>query len=343
LKKDVVRPRVEGRVRRRDFIKVVAGSAAGWPIVASAQQSERVRRVVMLLGFDEADLEAQSRAKEFRLGMRDLGWINGRNIQIEIRFAGSNPALIKEHVTQTVQLAPDVIVANSIPVMAALKPATSTIPIVFANVSNPVGQGFISNLARPGGNITGFSFIEPDIIGKWISLLRDVKPDLSRVALMFNPDTAPQYRAYLQSFKAQPLQNLVEIEAVHVRSVGEIEMAVAKLGHVPVGGLIAAADIFIVSARETVLKSADRHRVPVISPYRQFVVEGSLMSYGPDTGDVVRRSSEYVDRILKGAAPGDLPAQSPIKFKLAINLKTAKELGLSIRDSFLELADDVIE
>ena len=151
-------------MRRRDFIKVVAGSAAGWPIVASAQQSERVRRVVMLLGFDEADLEAQSRAKEFRLGMRDLGWINGRNIQIEIRFAGSNPALIKEHVTQTVQLAPDVIVANSIPVMAALKPATSTIPIVFANVSNPVGQGFISNLARPGGNITGFHSSSPTLL-----------------------------------------------------------------------------------------------------------------------------------------------------------------------------------
>src|SRR5262245_6545335 len=297
----------------------------------------------MLLGFDEADLEAQSRAREFRLGMRDLGWINGRNIQIEIRFAGSNPALIKEHVAQTVQLAPDVIVANSIPVMAALQPATRTIPIVFVVVSNPVGQGFISNLAHPGGNITGFSFIEPEIIGKWISLLRDVKPDLSRVVLMFNPDTAAQYRAYLQSFKAQPQQNLVEIEAIHVRSNNEIEVAVARLGHAPVGGLIAAADIFIVGAREAVLKSADRHRVPVISPYRQFVVEGSLISYGPDTGDIVRRSSEYVDRILKGTAPGDLPAQSPSKFKLAINLKTAKQLSLSIRDSFLELADEVIE
>jgi putative tryptophan/tyrosine transport system substrate-binding protein len=330
-------------MRRRDFIKIIAGSTAAWPLTAHAQQAERLRRVFVILGLDEKDVEAQSRVREFRLGMRDLGWINGRNVQIEIRFAGSNPDLIKEHVAQVVRLAPDIIVANSIPVMSALHPATSTIPIVFAVVSNPVGQGFISNLAHPGGNITGFSFIEPEIIGKWINLLSDVKPDLSRVALMFNPDTAPHYGAYLQSFKALPQRNSVEIEAVHVRSVTEIEMTVAKLGHEPVGGLIAAADVFIVGARKAILKSADQHRVPVISPYRQFVVEGSLMSYGPDTGDIFRRSSSYVDRILKGALPGDLPAQSPIKFELVINLKTAKELSLSIRDSFLQLADEVIE
>lgn len=330
-------------MRRRDFIKLIAGSTAAWPLTAYAQQAERLRRVFVILGLDEKDVEAQSRAREFRLGMRDLGWINGRNVQIEIRFAGSNPDLIKEHVAQVVGLAPDVIVANSIPVMSALHPATSTIPIVFAVVSNPVGQGFISNLAHPGGNITGFSFIEPEIIGKWINLLSDVKPDLSRVALMFNPDTAPHYGAYLQSFKALPQRNSVEIEALHVRSITEIEMAVAKLGHEPVGALIAAADVFIVGARAAILKSADQHRVPVISPYRQFVVEGSLMSYGPDTGDIFRRSSSYVDRILKGALPGDLPAQSPIKFELAMNLKTAKDLGLSIRDSFIQLADEVIE
>jgi putative tryptophan/tyrosine transport system substrate-binding protein len=330
-------------MRRREFVTLLGGAAIAWPLTARAQQAERVPRVFVLLGLDEKDAEAQSRAKEFRLGMRDLGWINGRNVQIEIRFAGSNPDLIKEHVAQVVRLAPDIIVANSIPVMSALHPATSTIPILFAVVSNPVGQGFISNLAHPGGNITGFSFIEPEIIGKWINLLSDVKPDLSRVALMFNPDTAPHYGAYLQSFKALPQRNSVEIEAVHVRSVTEIEMTVAKLGHEPVGGLIAAADVFIVGARKAILKSADQHRVPVISPYRQFVVEGSLMSYGPDTGDIFRRSSSYVDRILKGALPGDLPAQSPIKFELVINLKTAKELSLSIRDSFLQLADEVIE
>ena len=329
-------------MRRREFITILGG-AGTWPLAAWAQGSQQVRRVSVLLGLGQRDPEATSRVKAFRLAMRDLGWINGRNIQIEIRFAGSNPASIKEHVAQTVQLAPDVIVANSIPVMTALHPATKTIPIVFANVSNPVGQGFISNVAHPGGNITGFSFIEPEIIGKWISLLRDVKPDLSRVALMFNPDTAPQYHAYLQSFKAQPQQNLVEIEAVHVQNISEIEMAVANLGHQPVGGLIAAADIFIVGAREAVLKSAERHRVPVISPYRQFVVEGSLMSYGPDTADIFRRSASYVDRILKGEPIGNLPVQSPVKFELVVNLKTAKALGLSPPESFLELADEVIE
>ena len=253
-------------MRRRDFIKIIAGSTAAWPLTAHAQQAERLRRVFVILGLDEKDVEAQSRVREFLLGMRDLGWINGRNVQIEIRFPGSNPDLIKEHVAQVVRLAPDVIVANSIPVMSALHPATSTIPIVFAVVSNPVGQGFISNLAHPGGNITGFSFIEPEIIGKWINLLSDVKPDLSRVALMFNPDTAPHYGAYLQSFKALPQRNSVEIEAVHVRSITEIEMAVAKLAHEPVGGLIAAADVFILGVREAILKSADQHRVPVISP-----------------------------------------------------------------------------
>ena len=323
-------------MRRRTFIAGLAGTTAAWPLTAHAQRAERQRRVFVILGLDEKDVEAQSRVKEFRLGMRDLGWIDGRNVQIEIRFAGSNPDLIKDHVAQVVRLAPDVIVANSIPVMSELHPATSTIPIVFAVVSNPVGQGFISNLAHPGGNITGFSFIEPEIIGKWINLLSDVKPDLSRVALMFNPDTAPHYGAYLQSFKALPQRNSVEIEAVHVRSITEIV-------HEPVGGLIAAADVFIVGVREAILKSADQHRVPVISPYRQFVVEGSLMSYGPDTGDIFRRSSSYVDRILKGTLPGDLPAQSPIKFELSINLKTAKDLGLSIRDSFIQLADEVIE
>ena len=227
--------------------------------------------------------------------------------------------------------------------MAVLRPATSTIPIVLAMVVDPVGQGFISNFAHPGGNITGFSFIESEIVGKWINLLSDVKPDLSRVALMFNPDTAPYFDAFLRSFNASPKQTSVEVEAVHVRSVAEVELAVAKLGREPRSGLIAAADIFILAVRGAILKAADQHRVPLISPYRQFVTEGSLMSYGPDAADIFRRSTSYVDRILKGESPGNLPAQSPAKFELVVNLKTAKALGLSVRESFLLLADEVIE
>lgn len=330
-------------MQRRDFFKVIAGSAAAWPLAARAQQPDRMRRVSVLLGLAEKDPEAMARLKAFRLGLRDVGWVEGRNVHIEYRFAGSNMESIKKHVAELIKLAPEVIVANSTPVMAALKPATNTIPIVFVVVNDPVGQGFISNLARPGGNITGFSFLEPGILGKWINLLRDVKPDLSRVTLMFNPDTAPYYDGFLQTFRALAQQSSVEVKATHVRSAGEVELVAADLAREPSGGLIAPGDPYILTARGVILKTAAQHKLPVISPYRQFVREGSLMSYGPDTADIFRRSSSYVDRILKGELPGNLPAQSPDKFEMVVNLKRAKALGLSVRESFLLLADEVIE
>jgi putative tryptophan/tyrosine transport system substrate-binding protein len=329
-------------MQRREFITLVGGAAATWPLTARAQHTDRMRRVSMLLGLAEKDPEAINRVKAFRLGMRDLGWIEGRNVQIEYRFAGTNLESINKNVAELIGLAPDVIVANTTAVMVALQPATSTIPIVFAMVNDPVNQGFISNLAHPGGNITGFSFIESDMVGKWINLLGDVKPNLSRVTLMFNPDSVPYFDVYLRSFKALPQQTSVEVEAVHVRSVADVELAVAKLGR-PGSGLIAASDAFILEVRGVILKAADQHRVPVISAYRQFVIEGSLMSYGPDTADIFRRSASYVDRVLKGEPPGNLPAQAPVKFELVVNLKTAKALGLSLRESFLLLADEVIE
>jgi putative ABC transport system substrate-binding protein len=330
-------------MRRREFITLVGGAATIWPLAARAQRTERMRTIGMLLGLAEKDPETLNRIKAFQLGMRDLGWIEGRNVHIEYRFAGTNPESINKYVAELVRLAPDVIVAQSAAVMVALRPATSTIPIVFAMLSDPVSQGFISNLAHPGGNITGFSFLESDIVGKWMNLLGDVKPNLSRVALMFNPDTVPYFDVYLRSFKALPHQTSVEVEAVHVRSVADVELAVANLGREPGSGLIAAADTFILAVRGVILKAADRHRVPVISPYRQFVIEGSLMSYGPDSADIFRRSASYVDRVLKGEPPGNLPAQSPVKFELVVNLETAKALGLSLRESFLQLADEVIE
>jgi putative tryptophan/tyrosine transport system substrate-binding protein len=329
-------------MRRREFITVLGGAAA-WPLAARAQQPGRMRRVSVLVGLDEKDPEAQRRVKAFRLSMRDLSWIEGRNVQIEYRFLGANLELISQHMAELISLAPDVIVANTTPVMAAVRRATSNIPTVFAAVNDPVGQGFISNLAHPGGNTTGFSFIEPEIVGKWVGLLVDVKPDLSRIALMFNPNTTPYFDAYIRSFKASAEQTSVEVEAVHVQSVAEIETAVAKLGRESGSGLIAAADPFILNARGAIRKSADEHRVPTISAFRAFVVEGGLMSYGPDTADIFGRSSSYVDRILKGESPGNLPVQSPNKFEFVINLKTAKELGLSVRSSFLLLADEVIE
>jgi ABC-type uncharacterized transport system substrate-binding protein len=329
-------------MQRREFITLLGGAAA-WPLAAWAQGSQQTRRVSVLLGLGEKDPEAIGRVRAFRVAMRDLGWIEGRNVQIEYRFAGTNLELIDKHVAEVVRLAPDVIVAHSTPVMAVLRPATSTIPIIFAMLNDPIGQGFVSNLAHPGGNITGFSFIDSEIVGKWINLLGDVKPNLSRVALMFNPDSAPNFDAYLRSFKALPQQSSVAVEAVHVRSVAEVESAVAKLGREPGSGLIAASDIFILAVRGAILKAADQHRVPLISPYRQFVIEGSLMSYGPDTADIFRRSASYVDRILKGEPPGGLPVQAPVKFELVVNLKTAKALGLSPPESFVLLADEVIE
>ncbi|MGA9081639.1 MAG: ABC transporter substrate-binding protein [Pseudolabrys sp.] len=330
-------------MRRRDFIRVIGGSAVAWPLAARAQQPGQMRRVSVLLGLVEKDPEANARLKAFRLGLRDLGWIEGHNVQIEYRFAGANLESIKKHVAELVRLAPDVIVANSTPVMAALQPAISTIPVVFVVVNDPVGQGFISNLARPGKNITGFSFIEPEIVGKWINLLSALKPDLVRVALMFNPKTAPYYDGYLQSLRGLPQQSSVRVNAAHVQSADEVDSAIAELGREPGSGLIAPGDPYIVAERGTILKAAAQHSLPIISAYRQFVVEGALMSYGPDTADIFRRSSAYVDRILKGERAGNLPAQSPDKFELVINLKTAKALGLSVRDSFLQLADEVIE
>jgi len=329
-------------VRRRDFIKIVAGSAVGWPLAVQAQQRERMPRASVLIGIPENDPETKARVRALRLGMRDAGWIEGSNIQIEYRYAVDKDA-IKKHVEEMIRLTPDVILANSTPVMAALQPATKTIPIVFVVVNHPVGQGFVRNLKQPGGNITGFSFIEPEIVGKWINLLRDVKPDLSRAALMFNPATAGYYDAYLRSFKALPQNSKVEVDAAHVRTEAEVERAVAELASEQRAGLIVAADPTTVSMREVILKSAEQHRVPLISPYRQFVLGGGLMSYGPDTVDIFRRSSSYVDRILKGERAGNLPVQSPDKFELAVNLKTAKAFGLSISESFLLLADEVIE
>ena len=204
-------------------------------------------------------------------------------------------------------------------------------------------KGSFRVLARPGANITGFSFIEPEIVGKWINLLSDIKPNLSRVALMFNPHTAPYYDVYLRSFNALAQQNSVDVKAARVRTLTEVDLAIAELGREPGSGLIAAADPFILSVRGAIAKAANQHRVPIISPYRQFAAEGSLMSYGPDTADIFRRSNSYVDRILKGELPRDLPAQSPTKFELVINLQVAKALGLSVRETFLQLADEVIE
>ena len=331
-------------MRRREFITLLVGGAgASLRTVAWAQSAPLARRVGVLLPFDENDPEAKNRLKQFRLGMRDLDWIEGRNILIDFRFAGGNSESITKGVAELIKAAPEVILSYSTPGLAAIRRATSTIPIVFVNVTDPLGQGIVPSLAHPGSNITGFSFIEPEMVGKWINLLSDVKPGLSRVALMFNPDTASYFDSYYRLFKAAPRRSIVDIEVAHVRTADEIESTIAKLGSEQGNGLMLGSDIFIVNMREPIIKLANERGVPTISPYRQLVVDGSLVAYGPDTGDISRRASAYVDRILKGEQPGNLPVQSPIRFELILNLKTAKTLGLSPRQSLLELCDEVIE
>jgi putative ABC transport system substrate-binding protein len=242
-----------------------------------------------------------------------------------------------------VALAPDVLVGHTTPVIRALRQATSSIPIVMAAVNDPVEQGLVSSLAHPGGNITGFMFIDFQMVGKWLEMLKEAAPGVSRTALMFNPDTAPHYYVYLHSFETVPRSIAVEVTAAPVRDTAQVEEAIAKLGREPGGGLIVPPDAFTTVHHQLFFRLAQQHRVPAVYGFRAYVAQGALMSYGPDVYDVLRRSASYVDRILKGDKPADLPVQQPVKFELAINLKTAKALGLEIPTAVLARADEVIE
>jgi putative ABC transport system substrate-binding protein len=289
------------------------------------------------------DPEGQARVTVLKQALHDLGWTDGRNIQIETRFGGADAGRIRAQAAELVALAPDVLVAQTTPVVRALRQATSSIPIVVAAVNDPVEQGFVSSLAHPGGNITGFMLIDFQMVGKWLEMLKEAAPGVSRAILMFNPDTSPYYYLYLRSFEAVPRSVAVEVTAAPVRDTAEVEEAVAKLGRQPGGGLIVPPDAFTLVHYPLLIRLARQHRVPAVYYLRATVAQGALMSYGPDPYDLFRRSASYVDRILKGAKPADLPVQQPTKFELAINLKTAKALGLQIPDKLLALADEVIE
>jgi len=328
-------------LRRGEFIALL-GVAAAWPLAARAQQSERMRRIGVLMGVLD-DREGQARVTALKQGLQELGWTDGRNIQIETRFGGADVGRIRTHAAELVALGPDVIVAHTTPVIRAVRQATSSIPIVMATVNDPVEQGFVSSLAHPGGNITGFMFIDFQMVGKWLEMLKEAAPGVSRAILMFNPDTAPYYYLYLRSFEAEPRSIAVEVTAAPFRNTAEIEEAIAKLGREPGGGLIVAPDAFIFVHHQLLIRLAQQHRVPAVYYLRTYVAQGALMSYGPDPYDNFRRSASYVDRILKGAKPADLPVQQPTKFELAINLKTAKALGLEVPPTLLARADEVIE
>src|SRR5215470_6921304 len=327
-------------MKRREFITLVGG-AATWPLAARAQQTQ-MRRIGLLMASAD-DPGGQSRATALKQGLQDLGWTEGRNIQIETRFGGADAGRIRAHAAELVALTPDVIVGNATPVTRALRQATSSIPIVIVGVNDPVEQGFVSSLAHPGGNITGFSFLDFQMVGKWLEMLKEAAPSVTRAALMFSPDTSPYYYLYLRSFEAEPRSVAVEVTAAPVRDTAEVEEAIAKRGRQPGGGLIVAPDAFTLAHYPLLIRLAQQHRQPAVYAWRASVAQGALMSYGPDVYDVFRRSASYVDRILKGAKPADLPVQQPTKFELAINLKTAKALGLEIPPTLLARADEVIE
>ena len=332
-------------MRRRDFITLLGGAAAAWPLAARAQQGERIRRIGILLSLDESDPEAKAQLSGFTHGIAELGWIEGRNLRTEIRWGSGDVDRIRTFAKELVALHPDVILAHGTPVTAALQRETRTIPIVFVTVTDPVGDGFVAGLPHPGGNITGFLTSESAITAKMFELLTEIAPGLKRVAMLFNPDTAPGGGGYyFRDFEAAARSTNVEPIAARARSDAEIGAVVTSLGGEPGSGLVIMPDYFMLSHRGPIISLAARNNVPAIYPWRSLVAnDGALLTYGPDLRDIVRRGAPYVDRILRGEKPADLPVQVPVKFEMAVNAKTAKALGLTVPPSILLRADEVIE
>jgi putative tryptophan/tyrosine transport system substrate-binding protein len=329
-------------MKRREFIILLGSAAATWPFVARAQRSTGVPTVGVLMTVAKVDPESQARVAAFRQGLADLGWKDGENLRIEYRWSASDSELIRQYAEELVALVPDVLLANGTPAVVALKKITGSIPIVCAQVQDPVGLGLVKSLSRPGGNITGFTFVNPELIGKWIGLLGDVVPPTARAALMFNPKTTPFFYDFLREIEATGRPAGIELVATPVATPDEIATAINALGKQPGSGLIIPPP-FNVDHIKQIAQLAVQARLPAISVYRPFAVEGGLMTYGPDTPDIFRRSAAYVDRILKGANPADLPVQQPTRFQFAINLRTAKALGIDVPPTLLAIADELIE
>ena len=330
-------------IARRKFLAVLGGAAAAWPLAAHAQQAERMPRIAVLMNNAEDDPEGQARAAAFRQGLRALGWTEGKNLRIDWYWTAGNVGRIRSDVTELAAHEPDIIVANGRVILAEAVQVIRSIPIVFVLVNHPVGQGFISSLARPGGNVTGFTFFEYSMFGKSLELLKKVAPAVTHVGFIFNPDMSAYYDKFLPAFETDARKYSIKLTVARVATQSEIDAAVANLPAAPAGGLIVLPDAYTLVHRDLIVQSTAQHRVPAIYSYRQVIKEGGLMSYGPETSDIFRRSASYVDRILKGANPADLPAQAPSKFEFAINLKTAMTLGLTVPPTVIALADEVIE
>ena len=330
-------------MKRREFIALLCGAATTWPLAARAQQPDRMRRIGVLMGFAENDSRGQAHMAAFRDGLQKLGWTEGRNIRIDTRWAAFDAESRQRFAKELIALQPALILSHSTPTTAELLLQTRTIPIIFATVTDPVGSGFVANLPRPGGIVTGFTLVEPTMAAKWVELLKEIAPHVNRVAMLFNPTTATYFEYYLNPFKAAAPSFAVEAIAAPARDVSELETVIAAQGRAPNGGLIAMPDSFLNAHRAEATSLAARYRLPAVYAFRQFTEDGGLLSYGNDIVDNYRRAATYVDRILKGANPSELPVQAPVKFELVINLKTAKALGLDVPLHLQQLADEVIE
>jgi putative tryptophan/tyrosine transport system substrate-binding protein len=330
-------------MKRREFITLIGAMAASLSFAARAQAAGALRKVGVILSGVESDPDSQLRITAFRRSFAELGWKEGENVHIEYRWSAGKSELIRQYAEELVSMAPDVILANSTPVIALLKSMTNSIPVVFALATDPVGLGHVESLSRPGGNFTGFTFIDPALIGKWIGLLKEVMPGVARVGLLFNPGTTPFYPGWIREVETAHQSGTTELVAMPVTSNDEMEKAIAALAQQPASCLMIGPDPFNVVRIKEIAQLAAHNRLPAISVYRPFAVEGGLMAYGPDTADIFRRSAGYVDRILKGANPAELPVQQPDKFDFIINLKAAKALGLTVPGTVIALADEVIE
>ena len=330
-------------MRRREFITLLGSAAVAWPLAARAQQPEQMRRIGVLMQYTESDPEGQIRAKALSQGLQKLGWKVGLNLRIDYRWAGGDHDRFRLHAADLVKLKDEVVVAISTPAVEALQRESMTIPIVFTQVSDPLGQGIVKSLAQPGGAVTGFTNYDQAMGGKWLELLKHVAPTMTRAAVVFNPQTAPYTELYIHSIEAAATSIAVKVTTVQVHDSAEIEAALTDFAREPGGGLIVMTDAFTSVHRKQIIEFAARFAVPVMYPYRYYVADGGLISYGIDQVDQIRGAAIYIDRILKGERPGDLPVQGPTRFRLVINLKTAKALGLKISESFLLRADEVIE
>jgi putative tryptophan/tyrosine transport system substrate-binding protein len=332
-----------GQLQRREFITLVGTAAAAWSIAARAQQAEGVRRLGVFGHLAESDPEMRSWTVELEQGLQKLGWTVGRNLRIDYCFAAADVARMPKLANELIALTPDVILAGNTPTLAALQKATGTIPIVFVTVADPVGGGFVQSFAHPGGNITGFVPVEPPLGGKWLSVLKEIAPNVARAAVLFNPETAPYTGEFLRHAEAAAPSLRVELTPAPIHNAAEIEAAVAALARSPGGGLIIMADSTVGVHRPRIITLASEYRLPAIYPYSYWPKEGGLMSYGTVLSEHWRQAASYINAILRGAKPTDLPVQAATKHELVINLKTAKALGLELPLSLLIRVDEVIE